>query len=312
MSPFNMTLSDILNRDLNPDPWSEGEKIPWNDPAFSQRMLQEHLSQEHDAASRRSFIIDMHVLWIHQKLLSAPRTPSHINTADLMGPGRRDLRIDQPLLPPLPSSILDLGCGPGLYTQRLARLGHTCLGIDFSPASINHARKIAKEETLNCTYIEEDLRYANFGSAHGLVMFLYGELNVFRPADARSILRKARQALNADGVLLLEVSTFASLERLGKQPPRWRTLPSGLFFDRPHLELYESFWNAGQAVTTVRYYIVDIASGQVARCTFSTQAYTQEQYRLLLSEAGFKDVTFYSSLGETAEPSDLLAITARP
>lgn len=31
-----------------------------------------------------------------------------------------------------PTRILDLGCGPGLYTSRLARLGHCCVGIDFS------------------------------------------------------------------------------------------------------------------------------------------------------------------------------------
>ena len=58
-------------------------------------MLQEHLSQEHDAASRRAPIIDRHVHWIHAALLS-----SH------------------------PTAILDLACGPGLYSSRLARLGH--------------------------------------------------------------------------------------------------------------------------------------------------------------------------------------------
>ncbi|EBO1314042.1 class I SAM-dependent methyltransferase, partial [Salmonella enterica] len=28
-------------------------KIPWDEPAFSQRMLENHLSQDHDWASRR-------------------------------------------------------------------------------------------------------------------------------------------------------------------------------------------------------------------------------------------------------------------
>jgi predicted TPR repeat methyltransferase len=41
-----------------------------------------------------------------------------------------------------PQRILDLGCGPGLYTQRLASLGHTCVGIDISPASIAYARRV--------------------------------------------------------------------------------------------------------------------------------------------------------------------------
>lgn len=33
-------------------------KIPWDDPAFSRRMRQEHLSQEHDRASRRQNIVN--------------------------------------------------------------------------------------------------------------------------------------------------------------------------------------------------------------------------------------------------------------
>jgi hypothetical protein len=56
-----MNLIDIVNRIPIPEPWVEGEKIPWNEPAFSARMLQEHLSQEHDAASRRFATIDAHV-----------------------------------------------------------------------------------------------------------------------------------------------------------------------------------------------------------------------------------------------------------
>ena len=59
-----MDLLDLTNRIEIPEPWSEGEKIPWDEPGFSKRMLEEHLSQEHDAASRRFEIIDRHVDWI--------------------------------------------------------------------------------------------------------------------------------------------------------------------------------------------------------------------------------------------------------
>ena len=49
-----MKLSDITSRTSAPVPWSEGDNIPWDDPDFSERMLKEHLSQEHDLASRRA------------------------------------------------------------------------------------------------------------------------------------------------------------------------------------------------------------------------------------------------------------------
>ncbi|MEZ4569909.1 MAG: hypothetical protein R2849_06205 [Thermomicrobiales bacterium] len=54
-------MFDIVSRDPNPEPWTEVSKIPWDDPDFSSRMLREHLSQDHDAASRRISMIDRHV-----------------------------------------------------------------------------------------------------------------------------------------------------------------------------------------------------------------------------------------------------------
>lgn len=57
-------------------------KIPWDEPAFSQRMLENHLSQDHDWASRRLTVIEQQVTWITRQLPAGAR-------------------------------ILDLGCGPG-------------------------------------------------------------------------------------------------------------------------------------------------------------------------------------------------------
>src|SRR5262245_31713047 len=114
-----MQLADLWQRATPPEPWHEGDNIPWNGAAFSGGTLAEHLSQTHGAASRRSATIDRQVTWIHRTLLG----------------GR-------------PTTILDLGCGPGLYTSRLARVGHSCVGIDFSPAALAYARAIAAEERI--------------------------------------------------------------------------------------------------------------------------------------------------------------------
>jgi hypothetical protein len=51
-------ILDIVERQPEPTPWSEGDNIPWDDPGFSDRMLAEHLSQDHDLASRKSETID--------------------------------------------------------------------------------------------------------------------------------------------------------------------------------------------------------------------------------------------------------------
>ena len=48
-----MSLRDMVDRAPVPIPWDEGYTIPWDDPGFSERMLAEHLTQEHDAAALR-------------------------------------------------------------------------------------------------------------------------------------------------------------------------------------------------------------------------------------------------------------------
>jgi len=279
-----MHLTDIANRQPHPEPWSEGDNIPWNEPEFSERMLKEHLSQEHDAASRRFEIIDRHVDWIHTYLLGGQA-----------------------------AQILDMACGPGLYAVRLARLGHTLTGIDFSPASIRYARELASAGNLACTFILGDLREVDFGQGFDLCMFIFGEFNVFSPENAARLLAKARHALTPGGLLLLEPHTFEAVQQIGQAPASWSAHPSALFSSRPHLLLEESFWDPGIATATNRYYVIDAATGDVTRYAASYQAYTHEQYRRLLEEQGFGEVTFYPSLGGEAGSSagGLMAVTGR-
>ena len=279
-----MDLPDVVRRQPVPEPWSEGEKIPWNEPGFSQRMLREHLSQEHDAASRRSPTIDRHVEWIHRTILAGQ-----------------------------PARIVDLGCGPGLYSSRLARLGHECVGIDFSPASIAYARESARKDKLRCTYLEQDIRVAEYGDGYDLAMLVYGELNVFRKSDATAILTKAHQALAPGGRLLLEVHTLDCVRALGMQPATWYSSAGGLFSASPHICLTESFWDDQQKVATHRYFVVDAATGAVTRHADSTQGYTDEEYRSLFEGCGFGAAVFYPSLmGEPDESqSGLVAIVCQ-
>ena len=85
-----MKIADIVNRNVPSQPWAEGEKIPWDEPGFSERMLKEHLSQDHNDASRRFDIVHRQVDYLER----------------VAGGLDHDLKV------------LDLACGPGLRETR--------------------------------------------------------------------------------------------------------------------------------------------------------------------------------------------------
>lgn len=271
-------LTDILQRKLPPEPWAEGEKIPWDDPAFSARMLAEHLSQEHDAASRRQAIIWQQAAWIHDTLLSGK-----------------------------PSRILDLGCGPGLYCHQLSALGHQCTGVDFSPASIDYARKHASP---SCAFVQGDMRTTTWGNGFDLAMLIFGEFNAFRKSDARAILGKVYNTLSPGGLLLLEPHTFEHVQQFGQRARYWYSSPGGLFSAQPHLCLMDHHWHPEQLAATRRHYVIDAETSTVMHYADSRQAYTNDEYAALFGDCGFAEVQFFNAFGEAPKQAGLLVITA--
>lgn len=278
-----MRLEDIL-RDARPPSADAGpRKIPWDEPAFSARMLYEHLSQSHDGASRRPERIDAHVAWLDRAVLR----------------GRA-------------SRILDLGCGPGLYTRRLAVLGHECTGIDFSPASVTFARDHAEREHDAAHYVLGDVRTVDFGGPYDLVMMLFGEINAFTRDEAVAVLTRARAALADGGLVLLEASRLAALRRDTERPRSWRARSSGLFSAQPHLELTEHAWHDATRQAVTRWYVVDTATAEVARYGEVLQGYDDEGYESLLADAGLSVERRIAGLtGDADTDADFVVLMAR-
>ncbi len=254
-----MNIADIITRIQPPPPWEHGENIPWDDPVFSARMLKNHLSQDHDWASRRMEFVERQVEWLTGQL--APR-----------------------------SRILDLACGPGFYTQILARLGHQCVGVDFSPASIDYARREAAREGLPLEYVLSDIRQYDTGQTFDCVMFIFGEFNVFSVAEARAILTGAAKMLKPGGLFVLEGHRFEAVRDIGEAPSSWWTCRAGegVLSDEPHLCLQENHWDPASATATTRYFILDAATSGLRMYRSSWTGYTLAQYETLLAEAGFQ------------------------
>jgi SAM-dependent methyltransferase len=242
-------------------PWTGAWKLPWDDPAFSRRMLAEHLTQDHDLASRRLEWIHRQVAWIHHHLLAAR-----------------------------PASILDLACGPGLYSHRLSALGHHCRGIDFAPASINYARRFNPHPS-RCEFVLGDLRRIPYGGPYRLAMLLYGEMNVFSPGEILAILQAARASLlPSHGALILEVQAPEAVERAGRAGPFEEHLPSGLFSDHPYHCLTENQWLPEHQVA-VQTYTIRPEAGPPRVYRNTTRAWTDAALAGLLHAAGFRQIS---------------------
>ncbi len=261
------TLAAILERRLPPLPWVEGDNIPWQEPNFSRRMLAEHLSQEHDLASRRASSIDAHVSFVAERLQG----------------------IDN-------ASVLDLGCGPGLYLHRLARQGHRGYGLDFSPAAIDYARRIAAHEQLECRFERADLRHADFGEGFDLVLLIYGQINVFERQHARDILRRAHAALAPGGTLVLEPQTPEAVRGSATTTTSWTTAEHGLFTDVPHIMLHERSWDQASRTTTERWFVIDSETATVERHAMSSCSYDRDELADILRSIGFDHVAAHRSL----------------
>jgi cyclopropane fatty-acyl-phospholipid synthase-like methyltransferase len=153
----------------------------WTAEHTSARMLAYHLDEDVDLSSRSGAFIDRSVEWI----------VSHLG-------------VDKG------TKIADFGCGPGLYTTRLARLGADVTGIDFSKRSIDHARKTAAAEGMSIRYINESYLELELDDRFDLVTMIMCDFCALSPEQRRTMLRKFHGLLAPGGAVLLDVYSLAA------------------------------------------------------------------------------------------------------
>jgi SAM-dependent methyltransferase len=260
-------LWQVYNRPHPATPWRDGDNLPWDDPVFSERMLREHLDQSHGAASRQKLEILRQVDWLWGKLG--------------LQPGAR---------------VLDITCGPGLYSTEMAGRGAQVTGIDFSPASIRYARELAEASGMagRCQFMEADVRQAmagQVGQGYDAALFLYGQLAVFRRDEAAQLLRQAAGALRSGGRLAVELLDF---ERIDKESSSWWfTDDTGLWGDAPFLCLGERRWDPVLRASIDRFFVLDLDTGGMQQIGLSDCGYETDEMMAVLHHAGFGQAWAY-------------------
>ncbi len=265
------TLWRIYRRPDQAAPWQQADgNLPWNDPDFSQRMLAEHLDQSHNAASRKHSERKKVMDWLWDRL--------NLSAGDY---------------------VLDFTCGPGLYAVDLALRGCRVTGIDFAPASIAFARKLAEENGIQgqCEFIGQDVREAELPSeTYDAALFIYGQLAVFRREEAFALLEKIARSLKPGGKLVVELLNQDHVDK--ESSTWWFTDDKGLWGDTPFLHLGERQWLAEEQISIERFYVIDLQTHDMLEVNLSDQTYGACEMVDILGRAGFTHVDVYMDWGD--------------
>ena len=138
----------------------------WTDEHISERMLRYHLDEHGDVASRTAAFIDRSVEWIASRFAVSS-----------------EMRI------------VDFGCGPGLYTSRLARMQAKVTGIDFSTRSIQYAVKEAEEDGLSIRYVNQDYLEFETEARFDLALMITCDFCALSPVQRKQMLGKFHRLL---------------------------------------------------------------------------------------------------------------------
>lgn len=256
-----MISCDTLLSLLEPPALYEFTDEPlWDDEHISAQMLAAHLDPDFEGASRNHAFIDRSVAWIARvaPVAEHPR-------------------------------LLDLGCGPGLYAERLARAGYRVTGVDFSRRSIAHARDSAEGQGLAIDYCCENYLALDLGQRFDVAIMIYCDYGALSGADRRTLLARARAHLRPGGLLVLDVFSRRALDAF-EEGRIWEDHPHGGFWrPGPHLEVQRRL-KYGDAATLEQIVIAD-RDGATAYHLWNTY-FTPEMLGAELAAAGFDTLAF--------------------
>lgn len=253
-----------------------GENI-WTDEYISKNLLAAHLDNSSNGASRKAELRTRTLQWINRQVRPA-------------------------------SSIVDFGCGPGLYAYELGKSGHKVLGMDINRESILFAEEYKKLDGF------VDYRYGNYledtiEGTYDAAMMIWCDFGALIPDEQRVLLGKVRNVLTGDGIFIFDVFGNGLLKN--KPDRRSWTISGGSDFwsHDPYFLLEEiKHFEAAHAIGT-RDFVIDQKSGTAKEYIMWDQYYDHLRIRQLMDENGFEvKETDSGIIGKTDD--DVLFIVA--
>ena len=274
---MEFTLS-LINKLKKPELWQRSELPFWNDEHISKGMLEAHLSPDTDAASRKPETIDNTVKWLSQVI-------------------------------PEKARLLDLGCGPGLYTKKLSALGYEVTGMDFSKRSIDYA----KEHDALTGYVFKDYLEMDYCGEFDAVIMIYCDYSALTAPERKKILSNIKKALKPNGIFIFDV--FSQSHFIGKSEyASWYTDNAGGSFwnEKPHICLEAEYEYENHTVFADKSVV--ITDSGVCEYIIWDTAYTEERLKNELAASGFEVKSIFGDTcgKEYADGDDLICTISSP
>ncbi|MBN2595612.1 class I SAM-dependent methyltransferase [Labilibaculum sp.] len=238
----------------------------WQDPYVSEHLLNAHLDDESDQGSRKYQDIVQSVLWLSEYLKL-----------------------------PEDSKLLDLGCGPGLYSENFYGQGFAVTGIDFSQSSIDYAKEQAEEFNYRIKYICQDYMEMDYKEEFDVITLIYGDLCVLSHDDRTLLLQKVKKALKPRGYLIFDVFTKHYFENEEPEQSWYISKEDGFWSEEEHLLLQSHYKYKKDKVRLDKYTMI-LKNGEIRTHNLWKHYFSLERAITMMRESGFSVKDYWSDL----------------
>jgi ubiquinone/menaquinone biosynthesis C-methylase UbiE len=260
-----MNIELISNLVAKPKLYEKGTSIMWTDPHISKELLELHINPNNDVASRSKEKINNITNWILEKVNNKQKL-----------------------------KILDLGCGPGLYTELFAKKGHAVTGIDFSENSIKYAIKQARNQNLNIEYINNNYLNLDFDNQYDLVILIYLDFCVLLPEERDKALGNIYRALKNGGLFICDVINEKNIDKKIISQS-WEVQKSGFWKNEPYIVLTNGY-HYPEAKVIANHHVVIGENNKVDTYIFWSHYYESKELISVFQSKGFTDIRNYENV----------------
>ncbi|MBC8470420.1 MAG: class I SAM-dependent methyltransferase [Planctomycetes bacterium] len=245
----------------------------WTDPHTSEQMLSYHLNEDVDLASRNKAFIEKSIDWI----------VSHFSVGEH-------------------TTICDFGCGPGLYTNRLAERGASVTGIDFSDNSLKYAQQVATDKELRANYVLANYLEFETAKRFDLIIMIMCDFSVLRPEQRTKLLSTFISLLKPGGSVLLDVHSLNYFNQREESATYELNQLNGFWSPEDYYCFVNTFKYEKEKVLLDKYTIIEESRRRVVYNWF--QCYDKDSLRNEFEGNGFKVEALYSDVAGKAFTSD--------